>query len=112
MSPRSLLAACLSLAFALSPVAADTVFVLEADTWSRPRSAETLVGMPPLREAVRLLQGDEDRRLAIRHPDSEQGELWAAELRDWLAALGIPSARVNVAADAAVHDELELVIRP
>ena len=112
MYPRLLVVCCLGLVFALSPVAADTVFVLEADTWSRPRSAETLIGMVPLREAVRSLQADESRRLAIRHPEGEQGELWAAELRDWLVALGIPSARLEVGADATVREQLELVIRP
>lgn len=88
------------------------VFTVHADTWTRPRHAETLLQLPPLREAVAALQGQADRRIAIRHPEGEQGELWAAELRDWLAALGVPSARVELEMDRAVTERLDLVILP
>jgi hypothetical protein len=103
---------CLASLFVAGPVAAQAVLVVDAETWSTPRSAEHLIQLVPLREAVAALQGGEDRRLTIRHPVSEQGEFWAAELRDWLVALGVPSLRIHVEADATVHEQLDLVIRP
>lgn len=103
---------CLAFLFAAGPVAGQTVLVVDAETWSTPRSAEYLIRLAPLREAVASLQGGEDRRLTIRHPSSEQGEFWAAELRDWLVALGVPSLRIHVEGDASVQEQIDLVIRP
>ncbi|HSP00345.1 MAG TPA: hypothetical protein VLN90_02665, partial [Thioalkalivibrio sp.] len=85
---------------------------LDADTWSRPRSAEALVQLAPLRETVAALQADSRRTLLIRSPEGEQGELWASELRDWMVALGIPSARIDIETDPALMEQLDLVIRP
>lgn len=95
---------------AAPPVLSQSVFVVDGEAWSRPRSAETLLELASLREAVAALREDDEHRLAIRHPRGEQGEFWGAELREWLVALGIPSARVDVEADAAVHDRVDLVI--
>jgi hypothetical protein len=110
MKPLHIL--CLAFLFVAGPVAGQTVFVVDAETWSTPRSAGYLIQLTPLREAVATLQGGEQRRLTIRHPESEQGEFWAAELRDWLVALGVPSLRIHVEGDASVHEQLDLVIRP
>ncbi|MFN2348700.1 MAG: hypothetical protein ABR558_03870 [Thioalkalivibrio sp.] len=85
---------------------------LDADTWSRPRTAEGLVQLAPLRETVAALQADSRRTLLIRSPEGEQGELWASELRDWMVALGIPSARIDIDTDPALMGQLDLVIRP
>jgi hypothetical protein len=110
LKPFQVLGLCLFLA--ASQAAAQAVFVVDSDTWTRPRSAEMLLGLAPLRDAVGSLQAAQSRRLEIRHPEGEQGELWAAELRDWLVALGIPSARLVLAADPAVTEQIELVVRP
>jgi len=85
---------------------------LNADTWSQPRSADALVQLAPLRDTVAALQADSRRTLLIRFPEGEEGELWASELRDWMVALGIPSARIDIVTDPALMEQLDLVIRP
>jgi hypothetical protein len=103
---------CLTLLILPPLLLAQPVYTVDAETWSRPRSAETLLQLPPLREAVAALQGHAGRRLSIHHPEGEQGELWASELRDWLVALGIPSARIDLQVDDAVMERLDLVVHP
>lgn len=107
---RALCLSCLLMPLALS--AQPPVPSLDADTWSRPRSAESLIALAPLRETVAALQASADRRLQIRHPQDEQGELWASELRDWLVALGIPSARIELRADPGVIERVDLLVQP
>lgn len=112
MCPKFLRPFWLTLLILPSLLLAQPVYTVDADTWMRPRSAETLLQLPSLREAVAALQGRAERRLAIHHPEGEQGELWASELRDWLVALGIPSARIDLQVDDAVVERLDLVVHP
>ena len=97
-----------------SPVSsAESVQIITADDWARPRSGESLVQMPALKRTVRdyLSQSDErGRRILIRHPRGEEGVLWAEELRSWLVALGIPSADIAVAAKSSRIDAVELAV--
>lgn len=112
MLPNLLRAALLAVLLIVPPLAAQTVYVVGAETWSSPRSAESLLRLAPLREAVAALQGGRHLRLVIRHPEGEQGEFWAAELHDWLVALGVPSARMDLEPDTAVTERLDLVVGP
>jgi hypothetical protein len=97
-----------------SPVSsAESVQVITADDWARPRSGESLVQMPALQRTVRdfLSQSDErGRRILIRHPRGEEGVLWAEELRSWLVALGIPSAAIAVTPASTRIDSIELAV--
>lgn len=112
MCPKRLRPCLLTLLILPTLVLAQPVYSVDAETWSRPRSAETLLELPSLREAVAALQGRGERRLTIHHPQGEQGEFWASELRDWLVALGIPSARIDLQVDDAVMERLDLVVHP
>ena len=92
---------------------AETVQVITADDWARPRSGESLVQMPALKRTVReyLDEGDgRERRIVIRHPRGEEGVLWAEELRGWLIALGIPSDDVVVSPESTRVDAIELAV--
>ena len=97
-----------------SPVSsAESVQVITADDWARPRSGESLVQMPALQRTVRdyLSQSDErGQRILIRHPRGEEGVLWAEELRSWLVALGIPSAAIAVTPTSTRIDSIELAV--
>ena len=44
-----------------------------------------------VRSAVSYWGKGADRAMIIRYPGEDTGELWAAELRDWLISLGVPS---------------------
>jgi hypothetical protein len=108
---------------------AESVEIITADAWARPRSAESLVQMPALKRTVRdyLRQGggqegrqgsgrngsDNNRRgqrILIRHPRGEEGVLWAEELRSWLIALGIPSTDIAVSPESTRIDAIELAV--
>jgi len=113
--PRSIVRRRAPLALALLsaslPLAAES-FVLEAVEWSRPRSGGVIATMPALRAAVRTWEQTPNARLVIRHPRGEAGVLWAAELRDWLVAMGLPSADLGVRADRTLAERVELVVTP
>lgn len=90
--------------------AAETVQVVTAEDWARPRSGESLVQMPALKRTLRAYLGDDAQRIVIRHPQGEEGVLWAEELRGWLVALGVPSEDVSVSADSSRLDAIELEV--
>ncbi len=92
---------------------ADSVQIITADDWARPRSGESLVQMPALKSTVREYLDEENRhprRILIRHPRGEEGVLWAEELRGWLVALGIPSNDVAVSPTSTRVDAIELAV--
>ncbi len=96
---------------------AESVQVISAEDWARPRSGESLVQMPALKRTVRDYlsqkgnQNDQRRqRISIRHPRGEEGVLWAEELRGWLVALGIPSADIGVSPESSRIDAIELAV--
>ncbi len=97
-----------------SPVSlAESVQIITADDWARPRSGESLVQMPALQRTVREYLSRSDargQRILIRHPRGEEGVLWAEELRSWLVALGIPSADIAVAPKSPRIDVIELAV--
>jgi hypothetical protein len=96
-----------------SVYATESVRVITADDWARPRSGESLVGMPALEQTVgEFLSKDagDGQRILIRHPRGEEGVLWAEELRGWLVSLGIASDHIAVSPESTRVDALELAV--
>lgn len=100
---------------------AESVQIITAEDWARPRTGESLVRMPALKRTVRdyleqksnQKDSQNDRhgqRISIRHPRGEEGVLWAQELRGWLIALGIPSADIAVSPQSSRIDAVELAV--
>ena len=100
---------------------AESVQVITAEDWARPRSGESLVRMPALKRTVRdylnqkgnqkgSLNDQRGQRIFIRHPRGEEGVLWAEELRGWLVALGIPSADIALNPESSRIDAIELAV--
>ena len=87
---------------------APRVWILNAETWSVPREAQTLLAMAPVTSAVRALLADPQSRLTLVHPASEEGALWGSELRDWLVSLGVEPQRIGVQPAAAATAQLTL----
>jgi hypothetical protein len=46
----------------------------------------------------------------VRYPGEDSGELWAAELRDWLISLGVPSDYIRLVAGTQAADEIRLLV--
>lgn len=86
-------------------------WTLSAEEWSRPRSGEVILAMPAISAAMRQWREEEDSRLELVYPGGEQGELWAAELRDWLVALGAEADRIKVLPGSGAEDELVIRLR-
>lgn len=100
---------------------AESVEVITADQWARPRSGDSLVQMPALKRTVRDYLGQSGgqsggqnaqrgQRILIRHPRGEEGVLWAEELRGWLIALGIPSTDIAMSPESTRVDAVELAV--
>jgi len=86
---------CLALLLAATRVQADAQWRLTEATWVQPRSAEAVLGMDAVAGAFRAWHRASNAVLVIRYPGGEEGTLWAAQLHDWLVALGIPSDRIE-----------------
>ena len=95
-----------------TPAMANTIriFTLSADEWARPRSGDVLPEMSAVRAAVSYWGRGADAVMVIRHPGEDSGELWAAELRDWLISLGVPSDYIRLIPGTQEADEIKLVV--
>lgn len=88
------LAAALVLALAPAAAAASQWRVDEA-AWAQPRSGAAVLGIDAVAEAVTAWSRATGALLVIRYPGGAAGSLRAAELHDWLVALGVPSRRIE-----------------
>ena len=64
-------------------------------------------------EAGKCRDGVAPQRLVVgvgEHPGEDSGELWAAELRDWLISLGVPSDYIRLIPGTQEADEITLVV--
>lgn len=87
-------------------VVSSSDFVLDADDWARPRNAAYIIALAPVKNAVSQWLEEPDKRIIIRYPGGETGLLWAAELKDWLVALGIPSQHIEQGPGSPKPDQL------
>jgi hypothetical protein len=102
----------LMLMLACLPVQANSVriFSLSADNWARPRSGAVLPQMEPLRLAVSYWNSLDDAGLLLSYPGEDSGELWAAELKDWLISLGIPSDYIYLSPGLQSSGEIRILV--
>lgn len=103
----------LGLLFLAETAFAEPAWQLSAAEWSRPRSGLAVQQMAPVANAVRAWQaavesGATNARLQLVHASGEEGSLWAAELRDWLIALAVPPAVIEIVPGGLPPDRLEL----
>lgn len=102
----------LNVLFALSMASfsllAQEPLYLQAEEWDRPRSGQTIVTNPLLRTLVSRHQSYDNSQIVITYSDTEEGLLWAEELKSWLTALGIGSAQIELQAGEIPGDRLAL----
>lgn len=85
----------LSLALAgVAEAAGARQWTLTQGQWSGVTSAAQVVRIAPLRAAVEALDAEPGSRLVVIHNGGEDGLFWAADLKGWLVALGVPTARI------------------
>ena len=86
------------------------IFTLSADEWARPRTGIVIPQLAAVRSAVSYWGKGADKAMIIRYPGEDTGELWAAELRDWLISLGVPSDYIRLVAGTQAADEIRLLV--
>ncbi len=98
--------------FSSSAVSANSIriFTLSADTWAQPRSGSVLAEFAAVRSAVNYWSKGSDASMIIRYPGEDSGEIWAAELRDWLISLGVPADYIKLVPGSQQADEIKLVV--
>ena len=109
---RLISSACIAGLLLCAQVAASTarIYTLSADEWARPRSGEVIAEFAALRAAVHYWGRSENAIMVVRYPGEDSGELWAAELRDWLISLGVPSDYIRLVAGTQAADEIRVVV--
>jgi hypothetical protein len=86
------------------------IYVVSADEWARPRSGAVIAEFEALRAAVGYWDKLDNGLIVVRYPGEDSGELWAAELRDWLISLGVPSDYIRLVAGTQAADEIRLLV--
>lgn len=98
-----------ALLIAASGAAAQT-FVVPAELWDRPRSGTAVLEQPAVRQAVNAYLAQPGARVVLRHGPGPEALLAAEELRAWLAALAIDSARIELRGDLKASEPLQLQV--
>ncbi len=96
----------------VAPVTPAASLAVTAEQWARPRSGSGIAQLPGLAALVEAVERDAANRLVIRFAGGDEGSLWAEELRSWLVALGLPSARIALESGLPQPDKLQLELRP
>jgi hypothetical protein len=86
------------------------IYTLSADEWARPRTGAVIPQLAAVRSAVSYWGKGGDKVMIIRYPGEDTGEFWAAELRDWLISLGVPSDYILLSSGAQAADEIKLEV--
>jgi len=107
---NSLCAFCLVFLTLTAQASTSRIFVLSADDWARPRSGAVIAEFEALRAAVSYWDKVDNAVIIVRYPGEDSGELWAAELRDWLISLGVPSDYIRLLAGTQAADEIRLLV--
>lgn len=86
------------------------IYTLSADEWARPRTGSVIPQLAAVRSAVSYWGKGGDKAMIIRYPGEDTGELWAAELKDWLISLGVPSDYILLSSGIQEPDEIKLEV--
>ena len=76
----------------------------------RPQGGERVLRFDALAAAVRALDERAGAAIVIRYPGGDEGLLWATQLEDWLVALGVPSAAIQIAPGNDRADALSVTV--
>ena len=97
------------MALVVMPVLADEAH-LHIDHWPQTRTGQSMVALAPLRDTVSRYDARPGSKIVIRYPGGDLGSDWAAELRDWLVALGVPSSDLVVEPASGLPDTMVLQV--
>lgn len=86
------------------------IYHLEADVWAQPRSGAMIPQFEPVKLAVEYWTTLIDGSILLSYPGQDSGEIWAAELRDWMVSLGVPSEVILLSPGLQPQGELHIMV--
>ncbi len=84
--------------------------VLHAEQWEVARAGNSLLALPVLQQVVNAWAAHPHQKIELRYPGGEDGELWVAELKDWLVSLGIASKYMTAVPGSGEADAIRFQI--
>ncbi len=110
---KGLIALLLALGLGFGAHAASvTQWTITRAQWSGVVTAAQVLEVQPLQAAIVALDALPGSRLVVIHNGGENGLFWASDLKGWLVALGVPSARIVNRTGAIASDKIRLRIEP
>ena len=106
---RKLVISVVMLLVTSNSFAAD-VELLHANEWSVPKQSTTILAIPAIHKSISKLRKNANSVLKIKYPGGDEGTLWVNELRSWLIALGLSSARIELVQGSATSTAIELEV--
>jgi hypothetical protein len=85
---------------------------ITADQWATPRSGAEVAHFGALDTLIAAFDEQPSAQVVIHYGPGETGSLWAEELRSWLVALGVPSARITLSASLVRRDIIQIETQP
>jgi len=64
---------------------------LNRTDWERQLAARNLTGLNVVQGLMQRFEERDGMQITIRYPGGDAGSHWAADFRDWMVSLGIPS---------------------
>jgi hypothetical protein len=107
---RLLLALLMVAVIPVQAASSARIFTLSADDWARPRSGAIIPQLQPVKLAIDYWGASTDAQILLSHPGEDSGEIWAAELRDWLISLGVPSDYITLSPGLQAQDEIRILV--
>ena len=106
---------CLTLSvalFAVSPTyAQDELEVLiPRYEWPNDETADVLLQIPKIRQAISTLLNSDNTELIIRYPGGDAGNQWAIDLNDNLISLGIDSDRITLEPGSGIDETMIVIV--
>lgn len=80
--------------------------------WSGVTTAAQVIELRPVHAAVAAFDAAPGSRLVVIHNGGEDGLFWAADLKGWLVALGVPTSRIVDRIEAIAPDKIRLEVEP
>ncbi len=86
------------------------IFNLSAEQWARPRSGAMIPQLDPVRLAVAYWESGTEASILLSYAGEDSGEIWAAELKDWLVSFGIPSDSIFLSPGLQSNEEIRILV--
>lgn len=86
------------------------IYNLEADVWAQPRSGAMIPQLESVKLALEYWTTLIDGSIMLSYPGQDSGEIWAAELRDWMVSLGVPSEVILLSPGLQSEGELHIMV--